>query len=48
MKLISFHHPSGPRPGVALSEKVYLDLVAADPDLPRVERDYIERLLRRF
>ncbi len=34
MKLISFIHPSGPRPGVALSEKIYLDLLAADPELP--------------
>jgi len=34
MKLISFSHPAGPRPGVALSDKVHLDLLAADPDLP--------------
>jgi 2-keto-4-pentenoate hydratase/2-oxohepta-3-ene-1,7-dioic acid hydratase in catechol pathway len=34
MKLVSFQHKSGPRPGVALSEKIFLDLVAADPELP--------------
>ena len=34
MKLISFKHPSGPRPGVALSDKILLDLLAADPELP--------------
>ncbi len=34
MKLVSFLHKSGPRPGVALSDKIFLDLVAADPGLP--------------
>ncbi len=34
MKLITFRHPRGPRPGVALTEKIYLDLAAADPELP--------------
>jgi 2-keto-4-pentenoate hydratase/2-oxohepta-3-ene-1,7-dioic acid hydratase in catechol pathway len=35
MRLISFKHPDGPRPGVALTDKVCLDLVAADRSLPR-------------
>ena len=34
MKLVTFAHPAGPRPGVALSEKIILDLLAADPELP--------------
>ncbi|MBU0741797.1 fumarylacetoacetate hydrolase family protein [bacterium] len=34
MRLISFRHASGPRPGVALSDKIYLDILAADPELP--------------
>lgn len=34
MKLITFAHPAGPRPGVALSDKIFLDLLAADPELP--------------
>ncbi|MBC8423513.1 fumarylacetoacetate hydrolase family protein [bacterium] len=35
MKLISFKHMTGPRPGVALNDKIYLDIVAADPELPK-------------
>ncbi len=35
MKLISFRHPEGPRPGVVLTDKIYLDLPAAAPELPR-------------
>jgi len=35
MKLISFKHRTGPRPGVALNDKIYLDIVAADPELPK-------------
>lgn len=34
MKLVTFAHPAGPRPGVALSDKIFLDLLAADPELP--------------
>jgi len=35
MKLIMFRHDDGPRPGLVLSDRVCLDLIAADPDLPR-------------
>jgi 2-keto-4-pentenoate hydratase/2-oxohepta-3-ene-1,7-dioic acid hydratase in catechol pathway len=35
MRLITFRHPDGPRPGVVLRGRVCLDLVAADPTLPR-------------
>ncbi len=34
MRLISFLHPEGPRPGLALTDTVFLDLLAADPSLP--------------
>jgi 2-keto-4-pentenoate hydratase/2-oxohepta-3-ene-1,7-dioic acid hydratase in catechol pathway len=36
MKLITFRHPEGPRPGVALTDTICLDLIAADPSLPRM------------
>lgn len=39
MKLITFRHPEGPRPGVALTETICLDLIAADPSLPRLWND---------
>lgn len=35
MKLITFLSPAGPRPGLALDDAVGLDLLAADPELPR-------------
>ena len=44
MKLISFLHHDGPRPGVALTDKVYLDLMAADPSLPRSWNELFGRL----
>jgi 2,4-didehydro-3-deoxy-L-rhamnonate hydrolase len=34
MKLLTFRHPEGPRPGVALTDTICLDLIAADPSLP--------------
>ncbi len=34
MKLVTFAHPTGPRPGVALSDRIFLDLVEAAPALP--------------
>jgi 2,4-didehydro-3-deoxy-L-rhamnonate hydrolase len=35
MKLMTFRHEDGPRPGLVLTDKICLDLVAADPTLPR-------------
>jgi 2,4-diketo-3-deoxy-L-fuconate hydrolase len=34
MKLLTFHHATGPRPGLALSPAIGLDLLAVAPDLP--------------
>ena len=34
MKLITYTQGTDPRPGLALSETVGLDLLAADPSLP--------------
>jgi len=34
MKLLNYRHPLGPRPGIALTAEVGLDLLAADPSLP--------------
>jgi len=35
MKLFTFLHPTGPRPGLHLTERLCLDVAAAAPDLPR-------------
>ena len=53
MKLITFSHQTAPRPGVALNDRVGLDLAAADPSLtggwPELfcELDCIRRLVER-
>jgi 2,4-diketo-3-deoxy-L-fuconate hydrolase len=35
MKLLTFRHPTGPRPATLVGTNVALDLPAADPELPR-------------
>ena len=44
MKLITFRHPTGPRPGVVLRGRVCLDLAAADPSLPRSWNELFGRM----
>ena len=44
MKLITFRHPEGPRPGVALTDTICLDLLAADPTLPTLWNELFARM----
>ena len=44
MRLVSFLHPEGPRPGLALTEHVFLDLLAVDPSLPPTWPELFGRL----
>ncbi len=46
MKLLTFRHGTGPRPGLALDPQVGLDLLAADPDLPRRWNELFGRMDR--
>ncbi len=44
MKLISFMHSEGPRAGVALTDRIHLDLAQADPSLPRTWNELFGRM----
>jgi 2,4-diketo-3-deoxy-L-fuconate hydrolase len=46
MKLLTFRHGTGPRPGLALNKHVGLDLLSADPRLPRRWNELFGRLDR--